>query len=435
MSGKAFQKLPPGIKQLVYCKVKRKLKRKLQTIYRKNKDDLRALILGIYPQFVYKNIHKLEETDIPIFVFHSVTPEYFEHQMQYLSENNYRTLKSDELYDTITGNIRPKPKSIVLTFDDGRASLWTTAYPILKKFGLFAICFLLPSYIKNSKTLFPTLENVWSGNVDCSEIEKRELKEPLCSWQEISHMHASGVVDFQSHTSFHHSIFVSSTIVDFLNPDFEPSFLNSDLNPVVRVQGKDSVLDNFDWGRPIYEWAPAMSSRKRYIEDECLSLECIRWVQRNGSISFFQKPDWRKELSGCVADYVNRNGKSERYLSADERYSEIYQDLYQSKLAIEVKLNKEVRHLCYPWFVGSDLSVQASKDAGYVCNYWGILKRRTTNPVGVNPYYLARISDEYLLTLPGKGRNSLFQVLTDKIRRINRQKRNFGAHSQLANES
>jgi len=121
-------------------------------------------------------------------------------------------------------------------------------------------------------------------------------------------------------------------------------------------------------------------------------------------------------------------------LSSDERYNEIYHDLYESKRMIEEKLDKTVRHLCYPWFIGSDLSVRASKDAGYVCNYWGILGRRTTNPIGVSPYYLARMNDDYIVTLPGKGRNSLFKVLMDKILRTSEQKRNFGIHSELLRE-
>lgn len=397
------------------------MKRKLQTIYRKNKEDIKALILGIYPRFVYKKINTVQENDIPIFVFHSVRPEYFEHQMRYLAENNYATLNSDELCNTIKGNTSSKPKSIALTFDDGLASLWTTAYPILKKFGLSAICFILPSWIKNGSALSTTVEDVWCGKADFMDIEKREVKEPLSNWQEIKYMHESGVIDFQSHTSFHHSIFINPTIVDFVNPDLKPSFLLSDLNPVVKAQGRDSVPDHLEWGFPIYEWAPAMSSQKRYIEDEGLSSDCIQWVKQNGGISFFDRPGWRNELRVRAADYKKKNEYTGRYISSEERFNEIYQDLYQSRQTIEEKLNKKVSHLCYPWYIGSDQSIQASKEAGYESNHWGILDRRATNPIGVDPYYLARISDEYLLTLPGNGRNSLKKVLLDKIIRIVRK--------------
>jgi hypothetical protein len=409
------QKQLPGIKTWVWCKVIRKIKRNLQTIYRKNVEDIKALAFGKYPLFVYKNFYDPRKEEIPIFVFHSVSPKYFEKQIQYLVDNNYKTLSATELYDTITGKISFKPKSIVLTFDDGRGSIWTTAYPILKNYGLSAICFLLPYWIESGETLYPTLENFWSGSSTITEIEQRESIEPLCNWAEIKEMQKSGVIDFQSHTLYHNTVFVSSTIVDFVNPDFQPSFLSSDLNPVIQNQGQDTILDQYEWGRPIYKWAPALSSEKRYIEDEGLCYDCINWVKHNGGVLFFQKAGWRKELKDRVLKYIRKNGDSGRFLSRQERYNEMYNDLYLSKQIIENKLNKKVRHLCYPWFKGSDLSVLTSKEAGYECSYWGILNRRATNPIGVNPNYLARMKDDYLVTLPGNGRSSLFKVMRERI--------------------
>ena len=390
--------------------------------------------MGIYPKFVYKNMNVLRTRDIPVFVFHSVAPKYFERQMRYLAVNNYNALTSDELCDVITGKMDPPPKSIALTFDDGRGSLWTTAYPILKGFGLSATCFILPSRIKNGQALSPTLEDVWRGKASLVDIGKRENQEPLCSWQEIKCMHESGVIDFQSHTSSHHSIFISPTIVDFVNPDFMPSFFNSDLHPVVRAGGRDTIADILEWGFPIYEWAPAMSSQKRYVEDELLSTDCIQWVKHNGGKAFFERSGWRNELRERVEDYKKKSESSGRYLSADERFNEIYHDLLQSKRNIEEKLNKGVKHLCYPWYIGSDQSVQASKKAGYESNYWGILGRRATNPIGIDPFYLARINDDYLLTLPGEGRIGLLKLLLDKAIRLAGQKSAFTEYSSALSE-
>jgi hypothetical protein len=97
-----------------------------------------------YPIFFYKDV-KVEEIGVPVFVYHSVakpsvpdsvTIEEFESQMRYLAHNNYRTLTADEFIDHIVFN-KPVPrKSALITFDDGRASLWTAAYPILNRYGL-----------------------------------------------------------------------------------------------------------------------------------------------------------------------------------------------------------------------------------------------------------------------------------------------------------
>jgi len=58
--------------------------------------------------------------------------------------NNYRTLKADELHDLITEKKKYKKKIVALTFDGGLRSLWSVAYPILKKYGLNAISFIVP---------------------------------------------------------------------------------------------------------------------------------------------------------------------------------------------------------------------------------------------------------------------------------------------------
>jgi hypothetical protein len=97
----------------------RGIKRSIQNSYRKNKDDIRALTLGIYPRYVYRRTEKLPKGDIPIFVFHSVEKEYFEEQLNYLSENDYHTVKADELHEIIIGNRKCSGKTVVLTFDDG----------------------------------------------------------------------------------------------------------------------------------------------------------------------------------------------------------------------------------------------------------------------------------------------------------------------------
>ena len=56
------------------------------------------------------------------------------------------------------------------------------------------------------------------------------------------------------------------------------------------------------------------------------------------------------------------------------------------------------------------------------------------DPVGVDPYYLSRISDEYLMTLPGNGRHSLKKVLEDKIIRISEKNRPFSFNTELIGE-
>src|SRR5712691_2957658 len=56
--------------------------------------------------------------------------------LHYLAVNGYRTADADGLLDILSGRRPPLENTIALTLDDGRGSLWATAYPILRKYGL-----------------------------------------------------------------------------------------------------------------------------------------------------------------------------------------------------------------------------------------------------------------------------------------------------------
>ncbi|MBI5753965.1 polysaccharide deacetylase family protein [Candidatus Peregrinibacteria bacterium] len=89
------------------------------------------------------------ETKIPIIMYHyvrvvdakkdplgynlSINPPDFEKQMKYLKDQGYTTI---HLADLIDGKV-PK-KAIVLSFDDGLEDFYTTALPILQKYGFTA---------------------------------------------------------------------------------------------------------------------------------------------------------------------------------------------------------------------------------------------------------------------------------------------------------
>ena len=409
--------------------------REIQNIYRKNKDDFRALLFRTYPDFVYKTVKEMPKDEIPVFTFHSVEHEYFEAQMRYLADNHYRTIDSDEYHDILLGNVQLNQKTVVLTFDDGRGSLWSVAYPILKKYGLKAISFIVPFCIKDATEDYPTLDDVWNGAALIEDVQRREEKELLCSWKEIKRMHKDGIIDFQSHSSFHHSVFITKEFVDFINPSFRPKPMCGTLNPVVRKNGVDKIGSDLDFGHPIYRWAPSLSTSRRYVEDEALSNECTNYVSDRGGRAFFQQAGWRQQLRKFMKEHQIQHAGSGRFQNQDERVSDIHKDLLQSKNLIEEKLDKYVRHFCFPWYAGSDLAGKISQEVGYYSNYWGLLQNRSINRIGDNPYYLARMNDEYIFSLPGRGRTALYELLLKKYLRVTNKKmqaRNAQANSMAS---
>jgi peptidoglycan/xylan/chitin deacetylase (PgdA/CDA1 family) len=387
-------------------------------MYWKNRDDLRALVLRQYPSFVYRSSREIEQGEIPVFAFHSVLPDRFESQMAYLAVNGYRTLDADGLLDILRGRRPPRKNTVVLTFDDGRGSLWSTAYPILKKYGLQAIAFIVPCRIREMDDTNPTLNDVQAGRSESVLVHRRDSTEPFLTWNEIRAMHQSGVIDFQSHTSWHHSVYVSRHMVEFANPALKGSFLTGSLDPVVRRGGRDVVPECVDWGSPIYEWGPSVGSERRYLEDEDLTRILTDHVQENGGTVFFNRPGWRKSLRRLASKFESQHKTVGRFQTAEERYADIYEDLLQSKRLIEENIGKRVSHLCYPWFQGCEMAVRASRVAGYESNHWGVVGGRAVNRVGSDPYYVARMIDDYVFLLPGKGRRSLRQVMAERLRGI-----------------
>ena len=392
------------------------LRKRISDIYRKNKDEGIALILFSLPYFVYKNSDYLPENNIPVFSFHSVKPGLLEEQFKYLSENNYKTLDSQSFYDVLTGNTKGTPNSIVLTFDDGRKSLWTTAFPLLKKYNFTAVSFIVPSIIENDEIKSPSLDDVWEGKGSLNEVENIESEKPFCSWKEIKEMNLSGYVDFQSHSMYHASVFNNRKLVDFINPGFEASLLNSTLNPLEYCLENPKYSQQLLYGLPVYQWESNLTARSRFVPNEHINNSCIEYVHSHGDLSFFKNAGWRNELFSHFTK-IKGNSEEGEFQNYQERIAEIKKDLLESRKTIEGYINKPVKHLCLPWYFGNDLTVQLSKETGYECIYWGIKNTKSTNFIGDNPFYIKRINDYYIFSLPGKNRISLGKQILNKIQK------------------
>lgn len=108
-----------------------------------------------------------------------VAADNFERQMRYLSEGGYQVIPLKKMLSILQGNSAIPPKTVVLTIDDGYRSVYTYAYPILKKYGFSATLFVYTDFIGGAAAL---------------------------SWQQVKTMSDSGVIDVESHTKTHSSL-------------------------------------------------------------------------------------------------------------------------------------------------------------------------------------------------------------------------------------
>ncbi len=376
---------------------------------------------------------------IPVFCFHAVNASEFEGFLRHLQRNDYRTLGADHLVECLRGE-RSVDNAVALTFDDGWLSTWSVAYPLMKQYGFRGISFLVPTWTGEDEP-GPTLDDVRAGRLALEDLARLERDRPYLSWSEAKTMQSGGVFEFQSHSLTHDTVFTSETIVDFVNPTFR------------RVPHKIPIVDGVStdpWqrasalGMPLYTVAPRMTGATRYIDCNALRETCIEFVRRKGGERFFEAADWRAQLERLVK---GRSEGERRFDTPEERDEAIRRELRESKTRIEARLERPVRHLCFPFYSGSALASEISRELGYTGNFWGWkpasdrdaerygtrhsyaaldetdyaacdqLRGRRCNRVGDDPFRIVRLPGDYIHRLPGRGRQSLAAIFARKCRR------------------
>ena len=93
---------------------------------------------------------------IPVLGYHNIVKDEEKEKIS----DRYQTLTLDEFYECYTTNKQFPKKSIVLTFDDGYASINTIVKPILKHFNFQASCFVIGKHCIDDKEQFVKLKDM-----------------------------------------------------------------------------------------------------------------------------------------------------------------------------------------------------------------------------------------------------------------------------------
>jgi peptidoglycan/xylan/chitin deacetylase (PgdA/CDA1 family) len=148
--------------------------------------------------------HALAETPSVI----SVLPKVFAWQMQWLHKNGYQAVSLGRLVDYLIGDAELPERSIVITFDDGFAGVFTNAFPVLQQYGFSATVFLVSNYCGK--------DNYWPGQPTTVP------RLPLMTWSQIREMDRHQI-EFGGHTANHPPLHQLSI------PEIENEVLNSKL--------------------------------------------------------------------------------------------------------------------------------------------------------------------------------------------------------------
>ena len=140
---------------------------------------------------------------VPILLYHRidispvnsryyVTPSKFEDQMKLLRDWEYSVIPIELLIEAIQEGARLPPRPVIITFDDGDISVYESAFPIMKKYGLTGVVYIVGNYMNTDG--YMTADQIkelaaagWEvGSHSRSHRDLTKLQEPV-QRQEIYH--------------------------------------------------------------------------------------------------------------------------------------------------------------------------------------------------------------------------------------------------------
>ena len=111
------------------------------------------------------------------------------------------------------------------------------------------------------------------------------------------------------------------------------------------------------------------------------------------------------------------NSKKYFEFTSDSK-NDVSEDLANAREIIQNKLDKDAgNHLCLPWTIGNDETINIVKDLGIKSCFWGALPIRRNYNFSRNPFFISRIKNDFIFRLPGKDRKSLPSIYSYKLKR------------------
>lgn len=147
----------------------------------------------------------------------TISPEIFEAMLQEIQKLGFTFLNYQEFQAIIFGQKKAEKKQVLLTFDDGYYDNFAFAFPLLKKYKIPAVIFLISSKIQDKK------REKAPKFLPHKIIEEGENLEQFLTLDEIREMENSSLIEFDSHSFSHFSC--NSEDEEALESELQSSFL------------------------------------------------------------------------------------------------------------------------------------------------------------------------------------------------------------------
>ena len=159
-------------------------------------------VCGIFFLVFVSSADSREEAAVtlPVLMYHSVcngepteyrvTPEQLESDLEWLSENGYKSVTAAEVtaYANSRGDLPEKP--VMITFDDGYYNNLAYALPLLEKYDMTAVVSVVGEYTDKDAAADPHVPSY-----------------SYLTWEDIGELSDSGRVEIGAHTYAMHSLY------------------------------------------------------------------------------------------------------------------------------------------------------------------------------------------------------------------------------------
>lgn len=150
-----------------------------------------------FNEFTIFSYHEIAEKSETLDSTYAVSAANFEAQMKWLIDEGYHFIKIDDIINARKHNTPLPSNAVLITFDDGYQSVYTNAFPIMKKYQIPTVIALVGSWLQATDKV----------DFDGHLIDRNKF----LSQNEIKEMVASGLVEVGSHSySLHRGVLGNS---------------------------------------------------------------------------------------------------------------------------------------------------------------------------------------------------------------------------------
>ena len=131
------------------------------------------------PILIYHYVEYVRDEKDTIRKSLNIPPYIFIRQIQTLKNAGYTFVTASELIDILDGKIKLPQKPIIISFDDGYRDFYTDVFPILKKYNIKAVVYIVSGFLDKPNYMFT---------------------------EQIKEIARSGLVEIGAHTVHHYSL-------------------------------------------------------------------------------------------------------------------------------------------------------------------------------------------------------------------------------------